>query len=64
MLTPSARRALTRDMSECWRELNTTLQLIGHGATQGIYGKGRRRGRTPSIDVRELLEDIELGGVV
>jgi len=61
MLTPRSRRALAREMSEAWQVLNITLQLIGHGATQGIYGKGRRRGRSaPRIDVQELLEDLDL----
>ena len=45
MLSRSARRALTRDMSECWQAINTVLQMMAHASSQGIYGKGRRRKR-------------------
>ena len=58
-MTPSARRALLRDASDAWQEVNVALQIIGD-AVSHVYGKGKRLRRSVPIDVRELLEDIEL----
>ena len=61
MLTPRSRRALAREMSDCWEVLNTVLQMMAHASSQGIYGRGRRRGRSgPRIDTMELLEQMDL----
>ncbi len=58
-LTRTARRALLADMSAAWCELNTVLQFIGHGASQGIYGKGRRRKRS-GPRLQAALDELEL----
>lgn len=42
----AARRALLRDMSAAWIEVNTVLQQMAHASSQGIYGKGRPRERS------------------
>jgi hypothetical protein len=46
-------------MSAAWCELNTVLQFIGHGASQGIYGKGRRRKRS-GPRLQAALDELEL----
>ena len=41
--------------------INTVLQMMAHASSQGIYGRGRRRGRSgPRIDTMELLEQMDL----
>ena len=52
----SARRALLREMSAAWSELNTVLQIMGHASSQGIFGKGRRRTTVAERELRELIE--------
>lgn len=58
-LTRTARRALLADMSDAWRELNTVLQFMGHGASQAVYGNGRRRKRS-GPRLMEALAELEL----
>ena len=53
----AARRALLREMSAAWSELNVTLQIIGEAVHKtSIFGAGRRLRAQRTEDELELAD--------